>query len=128
MEGEVGEVAGLIATLRGHCFRLLAACLRQEHEGLAVAARAAKRNKVISRKTCRRLERIDDAYAVSRHISGVRVKNFCEKLRLELNGSGAVQQAVCGEITEDEEAALHLAAAHRELFGGSDENEGGDAK
>ena len=86
MDDVCGEVSGLIATLRGRCLRLLTEALCQQYEGLAVAARSAKRRKVVSRRTCRKLERIDDAYAVSRHISGLRIRNYLELLSREVRG------------------------------------------
>ena len=76
------DVAGLPASLHGKCFRLLSVALQLDCEGLAIAARKARRSKLITNKTARRLEHLDVALAVSRHITVPRGKAFVEKLKI----------------------------------------------
>lgn len=66
-------MAGLLAELHGRCLRLLCSALRLDCEGLSIAARAARRHRIITSDMQKGLLRIDVANALVRHLHSVKV-------------------------------------------------------
>ena len=84
----MASVTGLLADLHGDCFRLLCTATGVDAPGLAVVARIAKRAGKITAATCRRLEKVDNAFAVARHLSSPKTASFQAALAAELRGEG----------------------------------------
>ena len=84
----MASVTGLLADLHGDCFRLLCTATGVDAPGLAVVARIAKRAGKITAATCRRLEKVDNAFAVARHLSSPKAASFQAALDAELRGEG----------------------------------------
>jgi hypothetical protein len=80
--------------LHGDCLRQLCTALGSNHDGLAAAARMAKRSGVLRPQTARWLERLDTAFAINRHIHSVRAQVKSAELQAELCQSGRVGSAV----------------------------------
>ena len=70
----------MLAELHGSCFRRLCAALGRHHEGLAVAARHARRQRLLPGPICKKLERVDVAFALVRHLTTVKVNDFLSDL------------------------------------------------
>ena len=94
-----------MADVRGKAFRRLCAVLGRDYEGLASAARFARKAGVINTAWCRRLTRLDEAYAIVRHLSLQRSDRFVSELesflgaaafdgkKLEVEGGGAFSRS-----------------------------------
>ncbi len=65
-------LVGVVAVLHGGCLQLLAQHLRRDFDGLAVNARTARRSRVINNGICKKMVRLDTAFAVLRHMTGPR--------------------------------------------------------
>ena len=75
---------GLLADARGQAFRHLCAALGHDFEGLATAARRARKQGVIDARWCKRLVRLDEAFSLVRHLSAQRVTAFVSDLEAAL--------------------------------------------
>ncbi len=88
------SVEGILAELHGRCLRLICATERKDYEGLGVAARAARRSKIIGNGACKWLERLGTAAAVARHLNTMKAADYVDKLKIVLlrkEGSGMVE-------------------------------------
>jgi len=79
------SAAALVSEAHGLCSRALADRVGV-YEGLSASAKAAQLAGVISPRFRKKLERLDHAFAITRHISGPRVDAFLEELRLDMAG------------------------------------------
>ena len=75
----------LILGLHGDALRSLSDAMGVHPQGLGAIARAALRGKRISGRTCKRLTRLDDAFAVVRHITASYASGFLAELSAELD-------------------------------------------
>jgi len=81
------DATALVAWAHGQAFRAVSAKLGCELEGLSVASRWARKSKLISQRTGRRLEKLDAALHVTRHISQPKVQYFVQRLFAELEAT-----------------------------------------
>ena len=83
------SASALVFGTHGECLRRL--CDRiGDYDGLAAAARAARRLGLISSTTAKRVERVDIAFAVVRHINSAKVAKFLRGLDHELHRASGV--------------------------------------
>ena len=75
---------GLLAEARGAAFRRLSAAIGAETQGLAVAARLAKRDGFIGAKLAKQLVKLDEAFSLLRHTSQQRTDRFLCELDAQL--------------------------------------------
>lgn len=71
----------LLMEIRSFSYRHLSCILGQPQEGLAVAARKARKAGIIDSKWCKRLVRIDDAFSVVRHLSRPKIEETKKLLK-----------------------------------------------
>lgn len=74
------DPCALLAWAHGACLRRLTGVMDMHFEGLAVAARRARRDGIIDNKRAKKLERLDIAYAVVRHASVPRMRDFVQDI------------------------------------------------
>ena len=86
--------------LHGDMFRLLCGALDQDFVGLTVAARHARRAGRISHQTSKKLERLDAAFAYTRHISVPKARAFLKQVSGELVSD---MRRTAGTVTSDVE-------------------------
>ena len=80
------DVQALLAWAHGRALRQLSRRLNFEYEGLTVAARAARRAKLIGDKMAKRLEKLDVSFHVVCHVSWPKVRGFVKDLMQEMQG------------------------------------------
>eukprot|EP00929_Paragymnodinium_shiwhaense_P089181 TRINITY_DN49383_c0_g1_i1.p1 TRINITY_DN49383_c0_g1~~TRINITY_DN49383_c0_g1_i1.p1 ORF type:complete len:347 (+),score=41.19 TRINITY_DN49383_c0_g1_i1:64-1104(+) len=78
------DAPALIANLHGQMLRMLCNEMRIHFVGLRSAAAHARRRGLLSNQTVKRLGRLDDAFAVTRHISAPYAKEFVDCVMTEL--------------------------------------------
>ena len=81
------SVTSLLAELHGEAFRALCSASGRSHEGLTVAARAAKKLRIISGLTAKRMERIDIAFHMVCHVNEHKVADCLGDLRSEITSA-----------------------------------------
>ena len=77
-------VEGLVAEARGLAFRRVTDALGEDHEGLSKAARRARQKGILPNLWARKLIKLDEAFAVIRHLTSQRASRFDEDLAQEL--------------------------------------------
>ena len=87
------DTTSLLASAHGKCLRILTGVLKEDFVGLSAAARAARRQHVICNRTSKRIVRLDEAFAVARHLTMMRVDKFVDELKEE-TGSKCSKDAV----------------------------------
>ena len=103
-------VVGMLAELHGRSLRRLCGLLQRDFEGLTVAARWAARQGLVSKGTCKRLERVDIAFGIVRHLTVPRVEAFWQGLEAELAaaaGPADPGRSVAPEAAPAPGAVLH---------------------
>ena len=75
------SVPALLMEVHGHSLRTLCAGLGAHFGGLSVAARAATRQGLINVRMRKKLEQLDTAFAIARHVSDEGNRVFVESLR-----------------------------------------------
>ena len=83
-----GDAACLVAEVHGRLVRLVASATGQHFQGLRAASSSLRRNGLITNRLARQLTRLDDAFAVIRHITSVRSDQIADEL------AASIQQAV----------------------------------
>ena len=84
MADGMASAEGLLCELRGASFRRLCSALHAEPQGLSIAARTARRAKLIDNKLAKQLVKVDEAYAIVRHLSQVRTLRCLRELDEQL--------------------------------------------
>ena len=84
-------VVGLLADAHHAALCRLASLTGDDFTGLAVAARVCRRKQVISTTKTRKLERVDVAMHVVRHLTAQRVTSFLSDLDHELQVNRAMR-------------------------------------
>ena len=106
------SVEGLLAEARGKAFRRLCRAMNRDFEGLATAARRARKQGLLDNAWCRRLTRLDEAYSLVRHLNQQRICTFVGDLdnflgkQLPLLKEKKEEREVKLEQGEDEEGPL----------------------
>eukprot|EP00929_Paragymnodinium_shiwhaense_P067487 TRINITY_DN33962_c0_g3_i1.p1 TRINITY_DN33962_c0_g3~~TRINITY_DN33962_c0_g3_i1.p1 ORF type:complete len:267 (-),score=31.92 TRINITY_DN33962_c0_g3_i1:62-862(-) len=77
-------VAALLAEAHGDALRQLTEVLNFDAVGLTSAARRAKRQSIISSTLAKKLEKLDIAFAVSRHITRPKITQLSSELALQI--------------------------------------------
>ena len=80
-------VPGILADLHSAAFRQISTALAEDHIGLTVAARSAKRAGIISPAQAKRLERLDISLHFVRHLTSQRAASILETLTKEVQAS-----------------------------------------
>ena len=93
------SVEALLEEVRGAAVRRLCAALDQDFEGLAVAARMARKQGIIDGKWCKKLVRLDDAFSFARRLSQQRTHNIFSDLECMIGGQAAVIPSVIAEAS-----------------------------
>ena len=84
----MASAAALICELHGDSLRKLSDALPGDYDGLTTASRAARRAGRISPGLARKLERLDWAFAWSRHITATKSNLFAARVDCELAAGG----------------------------------------
>ena len=71
----------ILTKLRSRCLRLLSNTAAQQYQGLAVAARANKKDGRLNNNLCRKLVQLDETCAWLRHASEKKALGFFDKLQ-----------------------------------------------
>ena len=79
------NVVANLAELHSNCFELLSTKLKGDFAGLTVAARAARRQRLIRPSMARKMEKVDIANAVARHAQTYRCRALFEALLAEVS-------------------------------------------
>ena len=95
------DVVALVASLQGHCLRRLCLATGESSEGLAIAARRARRAGFLDAAMCKRMERIDVAAAIVRHINLPKVQGFKDQLDQALAQRGGDAACSGGAVSAD---------------------------
>eukprot|EP00929_Paragymnodinium_shiwhaense_P052171 TRINITY_DN26143_c0_g1_i1.p1 TRINITY_DN26143_c0_g1~~TRINITY_DN26143_c0_g1_i1.p1 ORF type:complete len:274 (-),score=60.91 TRINITY_DN26143_c0_g1_i1:175-957(-) len=83
------DAAGLIAGLHGLLLLQLSCELNCHFEGLRSAAAQARRSGRLSNATCKKISRLDDTFAVTRHITKPYADAFAERVSTELHAAAS---------------------------------------
>jgi hypothetical protein len=106
--------------LHGQCLRLICLKLDRDFESLGVAARAARRHRVIDDDTRKWLERFDAASAAVRHLTEPKLLKYVAKLSAALNNvepklidAEQKEMLSCEEPETEKQKALEVTADAR---------------
>jgi len=77
--------SSLIADLHGQSLRLISSKLQVHFSGLRAAASDCRRRRLLPSRMIKQLSRLDDAYTVVRHITGVSSASFLAELDVTLS-------------------------------------------
>ena len=75
------ELLGLLAETHGAAFRMLCESTGFDGDGLTIVARVARKRGFISSAMAKKCEKLDIAYAVSRHLTKPRASTFVRALQ-----------------------------------------------
>eukprot|EP00415_Alexandrium_ostenfeldii_P000652 UN0652 len=98
-------VVSMLAELHHHSLCTLTNALHMNCEGLSAAARIAYRRELIALPMRKRLERLDYAYAVVRHLTPLNVESFPKDLSSSVSGCADSFDISSDHGIEDEYAA-----------------------
>ena len=105
-------MAVIIFELHGELLRSLAAGLGMHFAGLGIAARVARRRRVIDDRLCKKLRRVEDAFNVLRHITEPSAAALVEDLSAQLLGryekNDGLNETVFTDADEDARFATGL--------------------
>ena len=93
MSAWLAEDAGdLVSRLHSRCVRLTAGALGHHTQGLTVAGKQLHKRGSLSHRSKVKLQKIDEAFHLTRHISSQSIEDFLQKLAEELSPSDAAPQ------------------------------------
>ena len=104
MDCGVMDAASLVAATHGAAIRLIADARGSHFEGASQAARVLKRDRILTANTAKKLDQLAVAFAITRHITSVSVRNFLSVLKSEL------QQSSNGDVVKGSETPIQTAA------------------
>eukprot|EP00969_Alexandrium_andersonii_P221948 9802902-Alexandrium_andersonii.AAC.1 len=126
MEAACDDAAALIASVHGSAFRALSNHLDADVQGLTIAARLARKRGLLSAGLARRLERLDIAFAVSRHINKKKGKDLLGELYAELQAPGSLDFNVPEAVDSGAPSVPPAASEHPLSAQASSSEAGGD--
>ena len=98
-------VVALLADVHGRALRIIAKELQEDVEGLGAASRRARQRGRISNQLAKKLDRIDTAFAVCRHLTEPRANGFIGGLLDALaRGCGDGEKRNQGKASEEHDA------------------------
>ena len=106
------DAASLVAATHGAANRLIADARGAHFEGASQAARVLKRDRILPASAAKKLDQLAVAFAITRHITSVSVRNFLSVLKSELQQSELPGSSLCcdnvtlgnGAAVEDEKS------------------------